>query len=82
MIFNIGIFSILYIMMKKRRFDFYSISIISSIIYFSPSLFGYVWYKARENGSRYEDIFLSIDHRVVIAHSIIIFYIYDIHDSV
>lgn len=72
MTITIAILSLLYIISMRRRFDFYSISIISSIIYFLPSMFGYVWYRVPNSGNRYDDVFVAIDYEVKFAHFIVL----------
>lgn len=72
MIIPIIAFALLYIALKKRFFDFYSISMISTIIYFSPSIFGYVWYRVPVKRGGYEDIFININPMVELAHIIVL----------
>lgn len=72
MIFAIGIFAVFYILTKRRRFDFYSVAVLSCLVYFSPSFFGYVWYKAPVIGGGYEDIFIDLDQRVMMAHALVL----------
>lgn len=72
MTITIAILSLLYIISMRRRFDFYSISIISSVIYFLPSMFGYVWYRVPNSGNRYDDVFVTIDYEVKFAHFIVL----------
>lgn len=72
MIIPVTIIILTYLVIKNRRFDFYSIATLSSIIYFSPSLFGYVWYRSLSKGGVYEDVFIDIDQDVIFAHIIIL----------
>lgn len=40
----VAIICLTYLMLAKRQFDFYSIAILSTILYFLPIFYGQVWY--------------------------------------
>lgn len=60
-----------YYLLARRPIDFYALAFFSCVIYFMPSLFGYVWH-TRPVNSRFVDVFIPIDPRVRIAHALIL----------
>lgn len=67
MIYIIGILCLSYISLSKRVFDFYSVAIISSLFYFIPSFFGYVWYIDRGI-----DLFYDVSPSVLFIHGTVL----------
>lgn len=67
MIYIVGILCILYIILHRRIFDFYSISILSSLFYFIPSFFGFIWHQ-----NRGVDIFYDVSPSVILIHGIVL----------
>lgn len=63
--------ALVYFLFSRRQIDFYTLAFFSCAIYFLPSLLGFVWHTRPVDG-RYEDVFIPIDARVQLVHTIVV----------